>query len=154
MRTVNAHIEKLGITLPEPTPPAANYVPYMLSQNQVFISGQLPIVDMKLPYRGKVGADVTVETAQEAARVCGLNILSLLNDACHGDLDKVQHCIRLGGFVNATPDFTDHPKVINGASDLMVEVFGKHGSHARAAVGCSSLPLGACVEVEALFFIR
>ena len=151
---IQSRLEEIGLVLPEPPAPAANYVPYVISRNHVFISGQLPIVDGEVKYKGKLGEDVGIEKAQAAARVCGINILSILNDACHGDLDKVQQCIRIGGFVNSTPDFTDHPKVINGVSDLMMEVFGDYGRHARAAVGCSSLPLGACVEVEALFYMR
>lgn len=155
MQTIQARLQEQKIVIPQSPAPAANYVPYMISRNHVFISGQLPLVDGKLLHKGKVGQDVSLETAREAARICGLNVLGALQDACHGDLDKVQQCIRIGGFVNATPDFVDHPKVINGVSDLMVEVFGLHsGHHSRVAVGCASLPLGACVEVEALFYIR
>lgn len=155
MQSIQSRLSQGNIIIPPPPAPAANYVPYITSQNHVFISGQLPFVDSQLQYAGKVGGTITVETAQKAARICGLNILAVLKDACHGDLDRVQQCIRVGGFVNATSDFTEHPKVINAVSDLMIEVFGVHsGHHARAAVGCGSLPLGACVEVEALFYIR
>ena len=155
METIASRLENLDIIIPEPPEPAALYVPYLISRNHVFISGQLPFVKGKLSHKGQVERDVDLSTAQEAARICGLNILAILKEACHGDLDKVQHCIRIGGFVNAPPSFTDHSQVINGASSLMIEVFGTHsGHHCRAAVGCSSLPMGACVEVEALFYIR
>ena len=135
MESIQSRLEEHNISIPPSPEPAATYVPYIISENHVFISGQLPMLNGKLKYIGKVGEDVTLETAQEAARQCGLNILGVLKDACHGDLDRVQQCIRIGGFVNATPDFTDHPKVINGASQLMTEAFGTHsGHHARA--GC------------------
>lgn len=154
MHSIQERLNNLGIILPPPPAPAANYVPYVLSNNHIFISGQLPIVGGQLQYKGKLGLDVTIETGQAAARTCGMNILSILKEACHGDLEKVQHCIRIGGFVNCVPDFIDHPQVINGVSNLMIDVFADHGKHARAAIGCASLPLGACVEVDAIFHIR
>jgi enamine deaminase RidA (YjgF/YER057c/UK114 family) len=118
--------------------------------NLVFVSGQVPIKDGQFLYQGKVGADISLEEAQQAATLCAINIISQLKDACCGDLDKVRRIVKLGGFVNSTPEFTDQPKVINGASDLMVEVFGDAGKHARAAVSAGSLPLGVAVEIDAV----
>jgi len=155
---MTGHIEKrlseLGIELPKAAAPAANYVPYVVSGNLVFVAGQITLLDGELQYLGKVGQDFTVEEGYQAARLCGLNIIAQVKAACDGDLDKVERCVRLGGFVNAAGDFHDHPKVINGASDLMVEVFADQGRHARAAVGASALPLNVAVEVDAIFQIR
>jgi enamine deaminase RidA (YjgF/YER057c/UK114 family) len=149
----DARLAQLGITLPQAVAPAANYVPARKSGSYVYIAGQVPTADGKDQYVGKVGKDVSIEEAQKAARLCGINILSQLRTALGGSLDGVVGCVRLGGFVNAAPEFGDHPKVINGASDLMVEVFGDAGRHARAAVGCSSLPRNVAVEVDAIFEI-
>lgn len=153
MTTIDEKLSSLGIILPTPPTAVANYVPYVLADNLVIISGQLPIKDGQVAYKGKVGHDLPLEEGQAAARQCAINILTQLKQACGGDLSRVQRCIRLGGFVNCHPDYTDQPKVINGASDLMVEVFGDLGRHARAAVGVNALPLGAAVEVEAMFLI-
>ncbi len=149
---IEARLAELGIQLPEAPAPAANYVPYVVVGNMVYISGQIS-KDVDGLICGKLGGDTTVEQGAAAARVCGLNLIAQLREACGGDLDRVVQVVKLGGFVNATADFTNHPVVINGASDLMVEVFGKLGAHARAAVGCSSLPLGVAVEVEGIFQI-
>lgn len=146
-------LKQLGIQLPKAVSPAANYVPARKSGSFVYIAGQVPTVDGKDQYVGKVGKDVSIEEAQKAARLCAINILAQLRTALGGSLDSVVGCVRLGGFVNATPEFGDHPKVINGASDLMVEVFGDAGRHARAAVGCNSLPRNVAVEVDAIFEI-
>lgn len=147
-------IAALGFELPKPAQAVANYVGYTIAGNTIIISGQLPIQSGEVMYKGKLGKDIDLKVGQDAARLCALNIIAQLNIACEGDLTRVQKCLRLGGFVNATDIFTDHPKVINGASDFMVEVFGADiGRHARAAVGVSSLPLGAAVEIEALFLI-
>jgi enamine deaminase RidA (YjgF/YER057c/UK114 family) len=146
-----ARLAQLGITLPRAVTPAANYVPTRRSGSFVYIAGQVPTADGKDQYVGKVGKDVSIEEAQKAARLCAINILAQLRTALGGCLDGVVGCVRLGGFVNATPEFGDHPKVINGASDLMVEVFGDAGRHARAAVGCNSLPRNVAVEVDAIF---
>lgn len=145
---------ELGINLPEGVPPAANYVPAKRVGNQIYISGQVPSEGGKDKYTGKLGSDVSVEQGQAAARLCAVNIVAQLKQALGGDLDRVVGVIRLGGFVNAEPDFKDHPKVINGASDLMVEVFGEAGRHARAAVGCYSLPRNVPVEVDAIFEVN
>lgn len=150
---IEARLAELGIALPAATAPVANYVPYVVAGNLVFVSGQVGIVDGKPRHVGRLGAGLDAETGYQAARLCGLNLLTQVKAACGGDLDRVRRVVRLGGFVNCTPEFTDHPKVINGASDLMVEVFGDAGRHARAAVGAPSLPLGVAVEVEGLFEI-
>lgn len=147
-------LAELGITLPDSVPPAANYVPARRIGNQVYISGQVPAEGGKDKYTGKLGSDFSIEQGQAAARLCAVNILAQLKQALGGDLDRVVGVIRLGGFVNAEPDFGDHPKVINGASDLMVAVFGEAGRHARAAVGCYSLPRNVPVEVDAIFEVN
>lgn len=149
---INKHLVALGIELPEAPAPAANYVPYVRVGDMVYISGQIS-KDADGLICGKLGEDTSVEDGVAAARVCGLNLISQLRAACDGDLDRVVKVVKLGGFVNATLDFKDHPAVVNGASDLMAEVFGNSGAHARAAVGCVSLPLGVAVEVEGIFQI-
>ena len=154
MTSPDARLAELGITLPQAVAPAANYVPARRSGALVYIAGQVPTADGRDQYVGKVGRDVSVEDGQKAARLCAINILAQLRHALGGSLDSVVGCVRLGGFVNATPDFGDQPKVINGASDLMVAVFGDAGRHARAAVGCASLPRNVAVEVDAIFEVR
>lgn len=148
---ISERLKLLQIELPAVTIPAANYVPSTRTGNIVVLSGQLPVVDGKMQYVGKVGAEISVEDAQKAARLCALNVLAQLQAACGGDLDKVVRCLRLGVFVNGLPDFIDHPKVANGASDLIVEVLQDKGKHARSAFGVGSLPFGVAVEVEAMF---
>ena len=150
---VDARLAEAGIELPDAPAPAANYVPYVISGNQVFVSGQVPFVGGERQFIGKVGQDFSLEKAQEAARVVALNIIAQVRAACDGDLDRVVRCVKLGGFVNSTPDFLNHPQVINGASDVMVEVFGDKGRHARFAVGAASLPFGIVVEIDAVFEI-
>ena len=147
---IDARLEELGIELPQAAAAVANYVPYVVTGNLVFVSGQVTIENGEFKYQGKVGSDLSVEQGQEAARLCALNIIAQLKEACGGDLDRVQRIVKLGGFVNSTPDFADQPKVINGASDLMVEVFGDKGKHARAAVSAGALPVGVSVEVDAV----
>ncbi len=147
---IEARLAELGITLPEAAAPAANYVPWTVTGNLIFVAGQITLADGTLKHQGRLGAGVTLEEGYAAARLCGLNVIAQLKAACDGDLDRVVQIVRLGGFVNAAADFHDHPKVINGASDLMVEVFGNKGRHARAAVGCASLPLNVATEVEAV----
>ena len=151
MITVGERIEALGIELPEPAAPAANYVPFVRIGSLVFVSGQVPARDGKLAYRGKVGVDYSLEEAQEAARLVGLNIVAVVGAACEGDLERVKRCVKLGGFVNCSDDFENHPAVINGASDLMVDVFGEKGRHARFAVGTNKLPFNVPVEIDAVF---
>lgn len=144
-------LRELGIELPAAAAPAANYIPASQTGSLIYISGQVPTLDGKDQVVGKLGGGVSLEDGQKAARICAINIIAQLRTALGGDLDRVVSCVRLGGFVNAVPEFGDHPKVINGASDLMVEVFGKAGRHARAAVGCVSLPRNVAVEVDAIF---
>lgn len=151
--TIDTKLTALGITLPASVMPAANYVPYVVTGNWVSISGQLPMKDGKPQDIGKVGREFSIEQAQSTARLCGINILSHLKAACGGDLSRVKRCVRLGVFVNSTEDFVDQPKVANGISDMIVEIFGDAGKHSRAAVGVAQLPFGVAVEVEALFEI-
>jgi len=150
---ITTRLAELGIELPDLSAPAANYVPYVVSGNQVFVSGQITVWNGELRYIGKVGAEFSLDEGYEAARLCGLNLIAQARDAAGGDLDRIRRVIKLGGFVNTAADFTDHPKVINGASDLMVEIFGETGKHARFAVGAGSLPLGVAVEVDGVFEI-
>jgi len=148
---IEARLRELGIELPEPAAPIANYVPFAVSGRLVFIAGQICQWNGERRFVGKLGREISIPDGQRAARLCALNILAQLRAAAGGDLDRVARCLRLGGFVNCTPEFTDMPQVVNGASDLMVEMFGDQGRHARAAVGSSSLPGGVAVEVEATF---
>ncbi len=154
MSTISQRIHELGLTLPEPAAPIASYVPFVITGNLVFISGQLPRANGQLTAIGRVGADIDLATAQKAAELCALHIIAQLNVACGGDLDRVEQCVKLGGFVSSAPDFYDQPKVINGASDLIQKVFGAHGKHARSAVGVSNLPLNAAVEIDAVFCLK
>lgn len=149
---IEARLQALDIVLPAVPGALANYVPFLHLGGQLFISGQLPMRDGSIAVAGKLGADVSVAEGEEAARICLLNILAQAKAAL-GDLDRIVQCLRLNGFVNAAPDFVDHPKVINGASNLIVEILGDKGRHTRIAVGCSSLPLGAAVEIDAVFAI-
>lgn len=151
--TVESKLTELGIELPDAPTPAANYVPYRLFGNQLFIAGQLPLLPGGPDFKGKLGADVDVEVGQKAARACAINILAQARAAL-GDLDQIEMCLRLGGFVNAVPEFGDHPEVINGASNLLVEVFGDKGRHSRFAVGVGSLPRGVAVEIDVLFAVK
>ncbi len=149
--TVEKKLDALDITLPTPASPIANYVAFVRSGNMVFVSGQLCFgTDGKLAAKGQLGGGVSIEDGQKAARACAINLLAQLKTAV-GDLDKVTRVVRLGGFINSAPGFADGPKVMNGASDLMVEVFGDKGRHARSTVGVSALPLEAAVEVEGMF---
>ena len=142
-----------NIKLPEVSAPAGSYLPYTQGDSFIFISGQIAFWNGELLHKGKLGRDLTIDEGQDSSRYCGLNLLAHLQNACSGNLDKVEKVIKLNGFVNCTDDFTDQPKVIDGVSQLMIEVFGDRGKHARAAVGCASLPLGASVEVEGIFQI-
>lgn len=148
---IDARLRELGITLPPPSPAVANYVPFVVTGSLVFISGQLPMEGGKLQFPGKVGATVSVEDAKKAARLCGINLLSQVKQAAGGDLDRVSRCVKLGGMVNAVPEFSQHSAIINGASDVIADAFGEAGRHCRVAMGAGSLPLDASVEVEAIF---
>ena len=151
---IEERLAGLGLALPVAAAPAANYVPWTISGSTLYVAGQLPFEDGKLSVVGPVGSEVSLERAQHAAMVCGLNILAQAKAALDGDLQRIVRCLKLGGFVNAPAGFADHPKVINGASDLMVAVLGDAGRHARFAVGASSLPLNVAVEIDAIFEIR
>ena len=149
--TVDGRLKELGIEIPTPAAPAANYIPFVKSGNLVFVSGQIPLVAGKIEGIGKVGQDLTTEQAKAIARICAINLIAQAKAACGGDLDKVARVVKLGGFVNCVDGYTEQPEVVNGASDLMVEVFGDNGRHARFAVGTNALPRGVAVEVEAVF---
>jgi enamine deaminase RidA (YjgF/YER057c/UK114 family) len=153
MGPIASRLAELGITLPEPPKPVASYVGFVREGNLVFVSGQLPFLEGKLYRTGILGTDVSVEDGAAAARICAINLLAQARNACGGDVEKIVRCVRLGGFVACTPAFIDHPKIINGASDLMAQVLGEAGQHARTSVGVASLPMGACVEVEAIFAV-
>ena len=151
---IEQRLNELGITLPPPGAPAGNYVPFVVVGDIAYMSGQVAREAGKMKYVGKVGRDISIEDGQAAARLCAVNLLSQLKAACGGDLDRVERCVRLSGFVNSPPDFFEHPKVVNGASDLMVQVLGERGQHARTAVGVAALPLDSAVEVEAIFKLK
>jgi len=150
MGLIDKKLAELGIVLPIPAKPIANYVPWVRTGNLVFISGQGAVRDGKIEYTGKVGDTLLVEEAIASARLTAINVIAHLRDACGGDLDRVIRIVKLLGFVNCTPAFCEQPKVINGASDLMVAVFGDKGRHARSAVGAPALPFNLSVEVEAI----
>jgi enamine deaminase RidA (YjgF/YER057c/UK114 family) len=149
-----AALKALGLELPAVATPIGSYAPFTRHGDLVFVSGQLPLKDGKLLTKGRVGVEVSLEEAQAAARQCALNVLGAAAAACGGDLERITACLKLTGFVACDPAFTDHPKVVNGASDLIKAVLGDRGRHARAAVGVASLPMGAPVEVEAVFGVR
>ena len=148
--TPEDQLKTLGITVPIPAKPVANYVGWVQTGNLVFTAGQIPYDNGKLTQTGVLGRDVTKEQGQAAARQAAINVIAQIKDACGGDLSRVRRIVKLTGFVACSHDFTDHPFVVNGASNLMVDVFGDAGRHARSAVGVPSLPLNACVEVEAI----
>ncbi len=148
---IEARLQALGIELPQANKAVANYVPTVISGNQIFVSGQITMLNGELKYIGRLGENLGVEDGMAAARLCGLNLIAQVKAALDGDLDRVTRVVKLGGFVNCTPEFTDQPQVINGTSDLMVEVFEEIGQHARAAVGVAALPLGVSVEVDGIF---
>ena len=144
-------LKKLNITLPEAKAPVGNYVATKVSGNMLFISGQISIDENGQLIKGKVGKDLSTDDGYNAAKKCALSIVAQVKKACNNDLSKVKSCIKLTGFVNSTEDFTDQPKIINGASDLIASIFGEAGMHTRAAVSTNSLPLGVSVEVDAIF---
>ena len=150
---IDARVAELGIIIPEPRTPSANYIPFVQTGNLIFVSGQVSMAADGL-IAGKLGGNVDIDTGQKAARACGLNLLGQLKVALGGDLNRVNRVVKLGGFVNAMPDFTGPPTVMNGASDLMVEIFGDAGRHARFAVATASLPQGAAVEVDGIFEVE
>jgi len=149
--TIDAKLAELGIAVPAAAAPIANYIGYNIVGSMVVVSGQIPLVDGKIAVTGKVGAGVSVEQGQHAARICFVNLLAQLKAATGGDLDQVKRVVRLGGFIAAGPDFTQHALVMNGASDMAVAVFGEKGRHARTTIGVPALPGDAAVEVEGMF---
>ena len=151
--TLGTKLQELGLKLPKVAAPAANYVPYVVSGNMVYVSGQIPFLNGEKMHLGRVGDELSTEDGVAAAQACALNILAQVNDAVDGDWSRVKCCVKLGGFVNCTTDFTDQPLVINGASNLIADVMGDCGKHARFAVGAPSLPLGVSVEIDAIFEI-
>ncbi len=153
MSKIEDQLATLGVTLPDAPAPAANYVPFVVDGNTVYVSGQISANDAGL-ITGKLGDGMSVEDGAAAARQCAISLLAQLKAACGGDIDRLDRVIKLVGFVNSTGDFTDQPKVINGASDFLVEALGDQGRHARSAVSAASLPLGVAVEIEAIFAIK
>lgn len=150
---ITERLKSLSITLPEAAAPAANYLPYVISGNQLHISGQLPTEHGALVATGRLGDGVSLEDGQRAARACAINIIAQANAALGGDLGRIRRIVKISGFVASTPDFTDQHLVINGASNLLADVFGEAGKHARAAVGMAALPLNAAVEIDAIMEI-
>lgn len=154
MNDLKSKLAALGHELPAASKAVASYVPYVVSGSLVFVSGQIPFLNGQAMHQGIVGKDLSQEQGREAAIACGLNILAQVNDAVGGEWDRVTRCVKLGGFVASTPDFVDHPKVINGASELIAAVMGEAGQHARFAVGAPCLPLNCAVEIDAVFEIK
>jgi len=154
MPTIAKRLTELGITLPQPPPAVASYVPYVVTGNLVFISGQVPVDANGKRITGHLGQELDIAAGQKAARLCALNVLAQLNAACGGSLDRVERCVKLGGFIASAPGFYDQPKMMNGASELIQQVFGDAGKHARFAVGTSNLPMNVAVEVDAIFALR
>jgi enamine deaminase RidA (YjgF/YER057c/UK114 family) len=150
----DARLQELGIELPQASSPAANYVPFVRTGNLLFMAGQVTVWNGERRFVGKLGREFAVEEGQQAARLCALNLIAQLRRALDGDLDRLVRVVRIGGFVNSTSDFLQQPQVVNGASDLFVEVFGEAGKHARTAVGTNVLPFDIAVEVEAVFEVR
>jgi enamine deaminase RidA (YjgF/YER057c/UK114 family) len=151
---IDARLAELNVELPAAAAPAANYVPYVVTGKLIMVSGQIPVSGGEIKGIGKVGRDMTTEDAAGIARICALNLIAQAKAACGGDLDKIARVVKLGGFVNCVDDYAEQPEVVNGASNLMVDVFGEAGRHARFAVGTNALPRGVAVEVEGVFEIR
>lgn len=151
MSDIEKKLEQLGLELPKVAAPFASYVPFVISGTHLFISGQLPFINGTPSHQGIVGKDTDISTAQKAAQNCALNILAQVGAAVDGDWSRVKRCVKLGAFIASTADFTEQPTIANGASELMVDILGDKGRHARSAVSVPSLPLNACVEIDAVF---
>jgi enamine deaminase RidA (YjgF/YER057c/UK114 family) len=149
--TFSERLQAMGLELPRAAAPAGAYVPWVRSGALLFVAGQLPVWNGELRYRGRIGTDLTLTQGQAAARLCALNVLAQVRDACAGDLSRLQRAVRLNGFVQTSPDFSDHPQVLNGASDLLLALLGDAGRHTRVAIGAVSLPRGAAVEIDGIF---
>ena len=154
MHVFEENIKQLGIEIPDMPNALANYVPYKLSNSIVYVSGQAPVMNGKLIYKGKVGNDISIEDGIKAAELCCINIISVLKKSINGDWNRLDNFLKLGGFVNCNSDFVDQPQIINGASDLLVKVFGEQGKHSRFAVGSNSLPMNISVEIDAIIKIK
>lgn len=151
MDNLESRLKAIGLSLPQAAAPAANYVPYVVTGNLVIVAGQIPFLNGEKGHFGKLGKDMSIEDAQKAAQACALNVLAQVNEAVGGDWSKIKRCVRVGGFVNCTPEFDQMSQVLNAASDIFVGVLGENGRHARTSVGVASLPFGVAVEVEAIF---
>ena len=154
MHLFDENIKNLGLNIPDLPKALANYVPYKLIGKTIYISGQAPVHNGELIYKGKVGSDISIEEGIEAAKLCVINIIAALKTGLEGDWDKLDSFIKLTGFVNCQDNFTDQPKIINGASDMLIEIFGDQGRHARVAVGSNALPLGIAVEIDAIVQLK
>ena len=154
MHLFEENIKNLGLNIPELPKALANYVPYKIVGKTMYISGQAPVQNGELIYKGKVGSDITVEDGIEAARLCVINIIAAVKTGLEGDWSQLDSFVKLTGFVNCQDDFTDQPKIINGASDMLVDIFGDQGRHARVAVGSNALPLGIAVEIDAIVQLK
>ena len=150
---IEAKLQELGVTIPTPAASVANYVGYVTTGSLVFVSGQLPLEDGKVAVSGHLGKNVSIEDGYKGARICAINLLAQLKAATNGDLGRIKRVVRLTGFISSTPDFTEQSKIINGASDFLVEVLGDAGRHARISISVAALPMGAAVEVEGVFEI-
>ena len=154
MHIFEKNIKSLGLELPEVSSPVANYVPFKIVKNLIYVSGQAPIINGNIKYKGKVGIDISEKEGIEAAKLCCLNIVAALKKGIKGDWDQLEEFVKIGGFVNCDDKFTNHPLIINGASDLLVNIFEEKGRHTRFAVGANSLPLGISVEIDAIIKIK
>ena len=150
MHLFDENIKNLGLNIPDLPKALANYVPYKIISKTIYISGQAPVQNGELIYKGKVGSDISIEEGIEAAKLCVINIIAALKTGLEGDWDRLDSFVKLSGFVNCQDNFTDQPKIINGASDMLVEIFGDQGRHTRVAVGSNALPLGIAVEIDAI----
>ena len=154
MHVFEENIKQLGIEIPDMPNALANYVPYKLSDSIVYVSGQAPVMNGELIYKGKVGNDISIDDGIRAAELCCINIISILKESIDGDWNRLDNFLKLGGFVNCNSDFVDQPQIINGASDLLVKIFGEQGKHSRFAVGSNSLPMNISVEIDAIIKIK
>ena len=154
MHLFEENIKNLGLNIPDLPKALANYVPYKIIGKTIYISGQAPVRNGELIYKGKVGSDISIEDGIQAAKLCVINIISALKTGIEGDWDKLDSFVKLTGFVNCQDNFTDQPKIINGASDMLVEIFGDQGRHARVAVGSNALPLGIAAEIDAIVQLK
>ena len=154
MHVFEENIKQLGIEIPDMPNALANYVPYKISDSIVYVSGQAPVMNGELIYKGKVGNDISIDDGIRAAELCCINIISILKESIDGDWNRLDNFLKLGGFVNCNSDFVDQPQIINGASDLLVNIFGEQGKHSRFAVGSNSLPMNISVEIDAIIKIK